>query len=284
MKKKRYNISMILTDVHTHSTFSLDGISTLEDMVAEAHKKKIVYYGVSEHFDRDYAALGLKIHGEKPPFIDADAYFSAARRLQQEYTGKGLRMLVGGEYGFCNHPRCFEEYERLNRRYSPDFVVNSVHTTDGADCYFPDYFKGKSKEYAYSRYLETILESIDAPYSYDIIAHIGYVSRNAPYADKKLRYGEFDKIIDEILKKIVAKGKILEVNSSSRGAGSEFLPDSDILTRYYELGGRRVSFASDAHNTLRIAEKRELVAAALKRIGFTFLTVPDCGNYLQIEL
>lgn len=275
---------MILTDVHTHSAFSGDGISPLGDMVAAAQKKGISYYGVSEHFDRDYAVLGLKIHGEIIPYTDAEAYFSAARRLQREYAEKGLRLLVGGEYGFCRNEQCYEEYEQLNRRYLPDFVVNSVHTVDGADCYFPDYFTGKSKEYAYSRYLEAIVFSLDAPYSYDIVAHIGYVSRNAPYADKKLRYEEFHALIDAILQKIVEKGKILEVNSSARGAGSDFLPDTDILTRYFELGGRLVSFASDAHDTLRIAEKRELVVSALKKIGFSSLTVPDCGKYIPIGL
>ncbi len=273
-----------MTDIHTHSAFSTDGISPLSDMVAAAFEKGLRYYGVSEHFDRDYAAIGLKIHGKILPYTDAEAYFPTARRLQQEYAPKGLRLLIGGEYGYRRDPRCFEEYERLNRQYAPDFVVNSVHTVDGADCYFPEYFVGKNKEYAYSRYLETVLDSLDAPYSYDIVAHIGYVSRYSPYADRKLRYEDFHEIFDEILKKIIEKGKILEVNSSSRGAGSDFLPDTDILTRYFELGGRLVSFASDAHNTSRIAEKRELVVSALKQIGFTSIAVPDCGKYIAIEL
>lgn len=274
---------MIITDVHTHSTFSADGISPLADMVAEAERRGLSYYGVSEHFDRDYAALGLKIHGKLVPMTDSDAYFSEARRLQRDYADR-LRLLVGGEYGFCPMARCYEEYAELNDRYKPDFVVNSVHTVDGADCYFTDYFEGKSKEYAYSRYLERVRESLEAPYAYDIVAHIGYASRNATYADKKLRYTDFPSLLDDILKRIVEKGKILEVNSSSRGAGSEFLPDTDILTRYFELGGRLVSFASDAHDTSRVADKRELVINALKKIGFSSVTVPDCGKQIAVGL
>ena len=127
-------------------------------------------------------------------------------------------------------------------------------------------------------------KSLDAPYGYDIVGHIGYVSRNAPYPDKALRYEEFADPLDDILKTVVARRKILEVNSSMRGTESGFLPATDILTRYFELGGREVSFASDAHDVARIAEKRESVCAALKAIGFTHVTVPDRGKRIRVEI
>ena len=58
----------------------------------------------------------------------------------------------------------------------------------------------------------------------------------------------------------------------------------DILRRYYALGGREVSFASDAHLTWRVAEKREKVVKALRQIGFAFLTVPKAGAHLRVEI
>lgn len=274
---------MILTDVHTHSSFSADGISPLCDMIAEAAEKGISYYGVSEHFDYDYREQGILAQGKPIDYIDETAYFSAARALQAKYA-KNLRVLAGGEFGFAPLASCYQEYERVIQTFHPDFIVNSVHTCDGNDCYFTDYFKGKDKRTSYSHYLERVRESLDAPYRYDIVAHLGYVARNAPYPDPKLRYEEFADLLDDILKTVIAKDKILEVNSSSRTAGSAFLPDTDILTRYFTLGGRKVSYASDAHDVSRIADKRNIVTDALKKIGFTFLTVPDCGKYLQIEI
>ena len=116
------------------------------------------------------------------------------------------------------------------------------------------------------------------------MAHIGYCSRNAVYADPKIRYEDFSEILDRILYRIVEKDKILEINTSSKTAGSPFLPDTDILRRYYEMGGRKVSYASDAHDPSRIMEKRDIVVAALKKIGFSCLSVPDCGKILQIEI
>ncbi|MDE5897479.1 MAG: histidinol-phosphatase HisJ family protein [Clostridia bacterium] len=275
---------MILTDVHTHSAFSADGISPLADMAKTAKSRGIRYYGVSEHFDYDYLLQGILASGKPVRMTDAEAYFAEARRLQRELSDDRFRLLAGGEYGFADDTRCHEKYARLTETFRPDFVVNSVHTCEGDDCYFREYFTGKEKDYAYRAYLEAVRKSLEAPYPYDIVAHLGYVSRNAPYADGKLRYDEYHEPIDDILKQVILKDKILEINSSSAGSGSGFLPDTDILTRYFELGGRLVSFASDAHGVSRIAEKRELVCSALKRIGFTAITVPDCGERISVEL
>ena len=248
-------------------------------MVKTAKAQKLRYCGVSEHFDLD--EFSIRLYGG---VIDIEGYFSCARQLQSQYNDKAFTLLVGGEFNYISDERVYEKFSRVSEQYHPDFVINSVHVVDGHECYRQDYFTGKQKEYAYSRYLEQVLKSLDAPYHYDIVGHIGYVSRNAPYEDRKIRYCDFPELYDAILLKIIQKSVILEVNSSSRGAVSEFLPDTDILRRYFELGGRKVSFGSDAHLTGRIGEKRELICAALKEIGFTHVTVPDQGVHIELKL
>lgn len=274
---------MILTDIHTHTAFSPDGRDGIEKMTARAAELGISYYGIAEHFNYDYDRLRLTIDGKAVPPIDEEAYFACARILQKKLKGR-LTLLVGAEFGFDHTGEALERYLRTQEKYSPDFIVNSVHTCLGADCYFPHYCEGRSKEYAYNAYLYRVLESLDAPYRYDIVAHVGYCSRNATYPDPKLRYEDFADVLDAIFKKIIAKDKILEVNSSAKTAGSPFIPDTDILARYYELGGRRVSFASDAHDAARVADKRQIVVEALKKIGFSCITVPCKGEYLQIPI
>lgn len=271
---------MQLTDVHTHSAFSADGRAPLKDMLARAAELGAAYYGVSEHFDYDYLTDGVLAEGKPVPMIDAEAYFSEARRRQKAYAGR-MRVLVGGEFGYTGNPRAHALYAQTIARFHPDFVVNSVHSVNGKDAWYGEYFAGKTREQAYRTYLEKVRESLDAPYPYDIVAHIGYVSRNAPYADNLLRCSDFPDLFDEILSGIIARGKILEVNSSARGAG-DFLPGRDILERYFRLGGRKVSFASDAHAPDRILHGRTLVADTLKEIGFAGVTVPDCGTHLLI--
>ena len=267
----------MLTDIHTHSAFSADGETALAKMLARARSLGVAYYGVSEHFDYDYLAEGILAEGKPVPMVDAPAYFAEARRLQAQYA-PSMRVLVGGEFGFSPHPDAQRLYADTVARFHPDFVVNSTHSVDGKDVWFGEYFVGKDKREAYRRYLVRVRESLDAPYPYDIVGHLGYVARNAPYTDRALHCADFSDLIDDILSTVIARGKILEVNSSARGAG-DFLPARDILERYFALGGRMVSFASDAHRADRILCGRETVVRALKAIGFAGVTVPDCGVY-----
>lgn len=273
----------MIADIHTHSTFSPDGKDKLTDMIEHAISLNLDYYAVSEHFNYDYDRMHLIIDGEEVPPIDEKSYFTCIRKLQKIYKEK-IFLIAGVEYGYDHDTRSQERYLQATEKYKPDFIINSVHTCLGTDCYFPHYCEGKSKEFAYNAYLYRVLESLDAPYPYDIVAHIGYCSRNATYPDPKIHYEEFSDVIDQILKRIIAKNKILEVNTSSKTAGSPFIPDIDILTRYYEMGGRNVSFASDAHLAARIAEKYDLVCNALKKIGFQQLCIPFRGKRIFISL
>ena len=279
-----YNICMILTDIHTHSTFSADGDSSLTEMAEAARDMGVRYFGVSEHFDYDYSPAGLTYEGGKPAATDEDGYFYEVRRLQRELNCRTFMLLAGCEFGYTDNVTAQKKYAAVIEKYTPDFVVNSVHTCDGADCWFGEYFNGKSKEYAYSRYLERVLKSLSAPYRYDIVAHLGYVSRHAPYDDPAIRYSDFSQLYDEILNQIIARGKILEVNSSVAGAGGDFLPAYDVLERYFELGGRKISFASDAHFVSRICNGRDKVVAALKSIGFNGITVPFQGEEIEVKI
>ena len=270
---------MTLTDLHSHSTFSTDGKSQLVDMVNTAKAKGLRYYGVSEHFDLD--EYSIRLYGS----IDEKAYFARARELQRQLNSDGFTFLVGGEFNYVSDKRVLDKFLAIMARYKPDYVINSVHIVDGEECFRREYFQDKTKQYAYSRYLEQVAKSLDAPYKFDIVGHLGYVSRNSPYEDGKIRYVDFANLYDAILTKIVHMGVILEVNSSTRGAGSDFLPDVDVLARYYELGGRKISLGSDAHYTSRIADKREQAAELLKNIGFTYITVPNKGkDEIQVEL
>lgn len=272
---------MILTDFHTHTEFSADSQAPIEEMIETAIKKGLKYYGISEHINYDYDECGLKFHDQEE--IDPDKYFERARFLQEKYK-KDITLLVGAEFGFNDSENCKNRYLKFYEKYSPDYVVNGVHTCLNEECYFPEFSKNREKRYAYGEYFKCVLESIDAPYHYDIVAHIGYCSRNAVYEDKKIRYAEYSQILDKILTKIIEKDKILEVNTSSRSAGSEFIPDTDILQRYFDLGGRKISFGSDAHFPERICEKYQLVINALKEIGFTCLTIPLFNEHVKIEI
>ncbi len=283
-----YNIRTMkkfLTDLHTHSRFSFDGKDELDKMCAAAYQKGAAFYGVSEHLDYDLIERGAY------EMINADGYFHEARHLQEDYAG-AMNLLIGVEFGFSNEPSIAEKYCEFYEKYRPDFIINSVHTFQGNDYYgkIPFYQEKdgerllKSKEQAYREYFERVRASLEAPYPYDIVGHIGYCTRYAPYEDRAATLAEFQSEIDGIVKRIVELGKILEINSSNKGGVSPFLPSREILERYFALGGRKVSFGSDAHFVSRVMDKREEAIALLKEIGFTYLTVPCRGEHIQVEI
>ena len=284
-------MATMLTDVHTHSTFSPDGVSSLEEMVAAAVEKNVVFYGVSEHINYDIWIA--QQDGRVPPekYTDEEEYFHKARHLQDDYAGV-INMLVGAEIGYSDDERAKKLNRELIEKYSPDFVVNSIHALEGVDYWNGTTFyevKGgqkvvRPKEEVYREYFALILRSVQADYPYDIIGHIGYAMRYAPYEDRAAKYVDYKQEIDAVLMEIIKRDKILEVNSSGGKGLSMTLPDEEILQRYFELGGRKVSFASDAHDTGRIMDKREQVVEMLKKIGFTYLIVPCKGEHIKVEI
>ena len=272
-----------LTDMHNHSApASHDGRDSLATMLSEAQRKGVAFYGCSEHFDYDYD--GDKLTPEEYARTrngDEGEYFHAARHLQEDYEG-AMNVAVGAEFGFTRNTDVQGRYATTYEKYHPDFVINSIHTIDGEDYCRRNFTESKGE--IYRSYLQLIRESLDVPYPYDIVGHIGYIARYVPFEDKRFSLEEFGKEIDDILKTIIAKDKILEVNSSTKNLPQLCLPDVDILQRYYDLGGRKVSFGSDAHFKERILDKREEICAALKKIGFTHITVPFKGEHIKVEV
>ena len=271
-----------LTDVHTHTTYSHDGQDELRVMLDAAMKKSLTFYGISEHFDYDYDVT--KMDAEEYAHTrnaDPETYFHAARQAQEDYAG-ALNVLVGAEFGYSNKAEIQAMYLETYDKYRPDYVINSVHSVGGVDYCRCVYTKDKAE--TYREYLRLIRESLDAPYPYDIVGHIGYIARYVPYADGRITVEEFGAELDDIFQTIIEKDKILEINSSSKQLPQLALPSLELVRHYYELGGRKISYGSDAHGCVRIADKREEVVAALKEIGFTHITVPCRGEHIKVEI
>lgn len=273
-----------LLDVHTHSTHSSDGHAPLSEMVETAREKGLLFYGASEHFE-----YGVYVHtGEiRERKIDAERYFHDARHLQDDYAGV-LNVLVGAEFSFDYDKTALKMYAQAYEKYRPDYVINSVHCIDDEDYYmFSTQAQSKFKQpknVVYKQYLDCVRASLDVEYPYDIIGHFGYMTRYAPYPDREMRVSEFQAEIDGIFKEIIRRGKILEVNSKSKDPVEITVPSREMLERYFELGGRKVSFASDAHETQSICNGFAEVTALLKEIGFTYYTVPCRGEHIKVEM
>ena len=85
------------------------------------------------------------------------------------------------------------------------------------------------------------------------------------------RVADYSDLLDEILRKLIADGKALEINSAGLKYGIGFAhPKKEILLRYKSLGGELITIGSDAHKSEHLAYGFDSVAAFLKETGFDY--------------
>lgn len=252
-----------MIDVHVHTHFSFDSDEKPENYIAIAKKSGVHVIGFSEHYDYDAYLDGAGIE-----LADIDSYLNYINKLKGSVNTPEI--LCGIEFGYSKG--AVEEYKRLTEVYPFDYVINSVHTLpDRGDCFYDVFFKDKTIEESYNDYFKAVLESIKADFDYQIVGHLGYVSRYRTGEGAKIIYKNYAGIIDEILKEIIKRDKCLEINSSTGSSGSEFLPAFDVIVRYVQLGGSKLSFGSDAHKAENYLKKHGELKVFLKSIGINTL-------------
>lgn len=223
-------------DTHVHTKISTDSEMEIEEAIKSAQNKNISLI-ITEHMDLKFPEEGLFC-------FDVDDYF----KKYSKYRGENL--LLGIEIGIKDD--CIEESKEVVKKGPFDYVLGSVHLVDNLDVYYETYYKGKSKQEAYEKYLATILRGIQEYDFIDSMGHIDYICRYARYDDKELYYREFSDIIDEILKTLVDKDKCMELNTRRLGDENAAKNIISIYKRFRELGGKYVTVGSDAHNTTAI--------------------------------
>lgn len=246
-------------DLHTHSRISYDGKQTMEELVTAAEACGMKYVAITEHCDMDLTRHGYTYH--KLP--DYDAYFAELAAVRAAHPN--VDVLAGVELGFS--PESNGDYAGFLSGKKLDVVLNSVHIVDGEDVYDKSYYESRSREKAYLDYLSAVRQSLDVPYDYDVVGHIGYIARRSLFEPRAYEYCEYADVLDDVLSTIVSREKCLEVNTLTP-PGYDFLPLKSVLERYRALGGELLSIGSDAHVPSRVGEHFPLALDLLKSLGF----------------
>ena len=83
--------------------------------------------------------------------------------------------------------------------------------------------------------------------NFDAFAHIDYMCRYMPYADKELILGEAPELFDQVFKLLIAKEKPLEINTRRLDDAGAMAALLAVYRRYAQLGGKYAVIGSDAH-------------------------------------
>ncbi|MEG2457174.1 MAG: histidinol-phosphatase HisJ family protein, partial [Clostridia bacterium] len=175
-----------MIDSHLHSKYSHDGQAEIDDIVETALSLGLKYIAITDHIDRDYLFVGYDFFAQ----IDLSAYIEAVLTAKKKYKNK-ITIALGAELGYL--PEANNSYLSELKGIPFDVILNSTHTVLGHDMYFPPFFEvAGSQENGYREYLKAVRSSLDVPYPYDIIAHLGYVQKNSPFPNNDLRYADYN--------------------------------------------------------------------------------------------
>ena len=243
-------------DSHMHTKFSADS----EMLAAEAiDRAASLNLGVvfTEHFD-----YGLEIDGK-------DFTFDAATYMNEYKNLRGDKVRLGVEVGLRQSARAANENFLTQADF--DFVIGSIHLVDDLDIYYTHFYIGKDKATAYRKYFEQMAEEA-AVADFDALGHIDYICRAAPYDNPEIDYPTFKAEIDAVLKIVVEREKVLELNTRrfySARAVDELVP---VYKKYRELGGRYVTIGSDAHKIAAVGNYFERALEFARELDLTPVT------------
>ena len=239
-----------------HTKFSADSEMLAAEAIAKAASLNL---GVvfTEHFD-----YGLELNGKSFTF-DAATYMSEYKNL------RGDKVRLGVEVGLRESARVANENFLTQADF--DFVIGSIHLVDDLDIYYPDFYADKDKATAYKKYFEQMAAEI-AVADFDALGHIDYICRAAPYDNPEIDYPTFAAQIDAVLKIVVEREKVLELNTRrfySARAVEELVP---VYKKYRELGGRYVTIGSDAHKVAAVGNYFERALKFARELDLTPVT------------
>ncbi|MBN2852218.1 MAG: histidinol-phosphatase HisJ family protein [Clostridia bacterium] len=224
-------MTAFISDNHVHSTFSEDGKQDMETIVKKAIEKKMKYITFTEHVDYNPADDGYL-------YFQYEKYSLAVEAMQKKYCDS-ITILKGIEFG---EPHLYHTFFMKETKRNYDLIMGSLHWHGDR------FYGGKQMAARFNAddimkiYYEDTMNMLEYG-GFDVLAHLDFPKRYYKFENT------VSKRMDEILKTIIKKDIILEVNTSGFRKGyMNLIPDQNVLMRYHELGGRKISLGSDAHH------------------------------------
>lgn len=255
---------MFLCDYHTHTAFSCDSEEPLERMCETAIAFGLREIAVTDH--ADFLTRGV-FENE----IDLETRQKAIHTVREKF-GNQLTIRNGIELG---QPQANpEEYNRLMKKYSFDFIIGSIHNLrNDLELDRLDY-TSVDLEQLYMDFLEAEMV-LAKKFDFDVLGHITLPQRYLyRQTGKQMDLCPFEKQYKMLFSLLIERDKGIEVNTSGlyKGTG-ETLPTPQILRWYRECGGRILTVGSDAHRASDLAFGIEKTYQMLRELGFSHISI-----------
>ena len=240
----------MIFDSHSHTKFSADSKMLAADAISRAESLGL---GIifTEHYD-------YKLPGEVDFTFDAAQYFNEYKKF------RGDKVKLGVEIGLRKSAR--EANKNFLAQGKFDLVIGSIHVVEDTDIYNPKFFEGKDKLTAYRKYFDTMIEEITVE-DFDVLGHIDYICRVAPYENAEIDEETFKPQVDEVLKILLERGKILELNTRRLNNKIAVEGLKWLYKRYKDFGGEFVTIGSDAHTVNAVGANFDVAVNFTENLG-----------------
>lgn len=258
--------SPLPADYHIHTHHSGDSNAPMNEVIEASIERGLDEICFTDHLDLDYPEEYDDLPPE--PFnLDIEAYREEYLKYKEKYQDK-ISVKFGIEIGM--QPQVAQENSRIVKENDFDFVIASIHLVDRKDPFYKGFWDHASVENTFNRYFDIMLENLKLFTDYDVLGHLDYLARYVPEGDTTYSYSTFKEKIDAVLEHIIANDKGLDFNSKVLSYGMPFPnPHPDVLGRYRELGGKIITFGSDAHSPKKVASNFEVLKEMALAAGFT---------------
>ncbi|MDR3294601.1 MAG: histidinol-phosphatase HisJ family protein [Clostridiales Family XIII bacterium] len=253
-----------MNDYHTHSSFSDDSNTPMEDMIRQAASLGIREYAVTDHYDPDYPNRNF-------PFeIDFEDYFETLGRLGEKYKSS-IRLIKGLEIGI-QHGKSLEKCLAAANAGPYDFLLGSFHCAEGVELHEKRFFRGRTPEESYRAFYGYMLECLKQYKDYDVLGHFNVIDR---YADRIVPDDNYWDLVRAIMQLLVDDGKGIEINTSCfrYNMGGRTTPTEAMLKLYVDMGGEIVTTGSDAHRPKDVGHMLRRAEEMILRAGLKHAAV-----------
>lgn len=249
-----------LYDMHNHTHYSHDSNALTADLCDAAEANGLLGIAVTNHCD-------LVIHEKRDQILPI---IESLKEVEEEQKkGRRLQILKGVEIG--GHIRYPELTKRVIGACDYDVVLGSIHGIQSplTSMYkdFSEYPDEALQEY-YDTYLNEVYELVSDG-DLDVLTHLTYPQRYiiGQYG-RNLDTDSFYPKMDEIFKIMIQRGIALELNTSCVNAPYGLvMPYKEIVERYLQLGGRRLTLGSDSHWAAHCGSGFKIALRMLKELG-----------------
>ena len=254
-----------LVDMHVHTDNSPDGHHSAMFMCEKAELMGVRALAFTDHCEIDTYTK------EKYDLRFKQSYFEVSK-AQSAFRGKVL-VLKGIELAQGHYDKGLTD--SVLSKYDFDVVTGSIHALRKSTdfCHLDGYNEENVRSYT-EKYLREIYNMVKWG-SFDVLAHLTYPFR---YFYQKagivVDINDYSAQVDEILSLLAEKEKALEINTAGlRQPINKLSPEKDTVKRFRELGGKYVTFGSDAHYADDICAGIDEAYGAMLEAGFREFTI-----------